>query len=151
MIVAVKAVGMAGMILATAAAALLSSAMLAVTWFDAIPPVLTSIVAGAGAYLTYRQRKNEIKIELVDHHSTSQDRLINQLQEQLASQTTELQALRYNFDRMYRLVLRFHMGVAKLVWQIEEAGLTPSWDPPTDQEIDALTRNPQSVQRSGRG
>lgn len=146
-IAAVKAFGLVGSVLFTAAGGLVVSAVLAVTWLDAVPPILTSIVAAGGAYLTYRQRRNEIKIEEVDHHSTGQDRLINQLQEQVDHDIREIRNLRYNFERMYRLVVRFHLGVAKLVAQLEAEGIEPEWTPPTDSEIDALIHHPGNVQR----
>lgn len=99
-----------------------------VSWWDALPPLVSSIVAAGGVWLTVRQKATT-------ERQTELHRLIDQLQEQDRVETAELRQLRSDFSRLYTLVLQYRTGVARLVGQLEDHDIEPTWRPPS---IDGL-------------
>ena len=114
----------------------ISAAIFSVSWIEGLPPFISAVVAGFAAWLSYRQRKNENDIAAVDRAQTGTNLLLDQLQEQLKQESRELNRMRMNFSKLYRVVLHYRFGLETLVNQLKAADITPNWEP--DDEADRL-------------
>lgn len=118
-------------------------AILAATWVDALAPAATLALGLLTAFLSWRQRRNESRLSETEMDRREIHELVDALQEENRHQTAESARLRTEMSKLFRVVLRYQAGVAKLVDQLEAEDLVPVWRPdPGGQSdiIDAATK-----------
>lgn len=136
MIGLVKGLGVVGNTLASIGLASIVQAVLAVSWIDAVGPLLSATVAGFTAWLTFRQRSNENRIAEAEHEQEGMQGFLTELRADNREQGQEVAQLRADVSRLFGIWLTYREGVSRLVNQIEGAGLEPVWRPdPNDDDL----------------